>query len=321
MRTTVKFDQTIAATVERGLLQRPKRLPSWLFYNEKGDQLFQQIMKLPEYYLTRCEHEILDRYKEVLFSHFSPEGEIFNLVELGAGDATKTEILLRYFLKKGKLFWYSPVDISRSVLDQLKTRLTKNLPHLDIRPVHGTYEQALHDLRPDNVRKIVLFLGASIGNFTLTEAAAFMKKISGRLNPQDGLLIGFDLKKDPNIILSAYNDSQGITKQFNLNLLTRLNESLGANFDLSKFIHSPVYNPETGSARSYLVSTVDQYVHVEALERLVHFGPWETLHTEISQKYDLSMISAVLDETGLEIEDVYYDSNTMFCDVFIKKTG
>ncbi|HEY0769721.1 MAG TPA: L-histidine N(alpha)-methyltransferase, partial [Sphingobacteriaceae bacterium] len=240
-------DTELIEAVKNGLSKSPKSLPSWLLYDATGDELFQLIMRLPEYYPTRCEYEILSKHKEDFARYFIDKGQSFHLIELGAGDGTKTELLLDALQHAAAKFRYSPVDISDSVLEQLNKKLRVRYPELPIQPLHGSYEDAFRLLEPAT-RKVVLFLGANIGNMTLTQVNKFLTQTSTRLSRNDMMVIGFDLKKDPRIIQAAYDDKSGVTRQFNLNLLHRLNRSLGAQFILSEFEHYPTYNPETGTA-------------------------------------------------------------------------
>lgn len=314
----IKPNQAVAEAVEKGFGNTPKSLPSWLFYDETGDKLFQEIMRMPEYYPTCCEYDILQRYKDDLLKYFSRFTESFRLIELGAGDGLKTEILLKHFTVHQADFTYLPIDISANALDQLSLRLKTILPELRIHPVNKAYDEALKSLRDQTEKKIILFLGANIGNFTIPEASQFLKRMALPLSGDDMLMIGFDLKKDPRVIQEAYNDPRGLTQRFNLNLLARLNRELGAEFILGNFSHYPFYDPETGATKSYLISMKDQSVHIEALERSIHFNLWEPIQTEISQKYDVAMIEKILSSAGLQIIEFFYDSRQYFCDVLVK---
>lgn len=309
----------ILETVKAGLSKKPKRLPSWLFYDAEGDRLFQAIMQMPGYYLTSCEYEILNSYKDELARHFSGDGSFFHLIELGAGDGTKTEILLSNFTDKNMHSRYTPVDISETVLEQLRGRLQRSVPHIETTPLHASNEKALSEFAQTTERKVFMFLGASIGNFTPDEAASFVKKISAAMHAGDKLLIGFDLKKDPRLIQAAYDDPYGITKKFNLNLLARLNREAGAQFNLQSFDHYAFYDPETGTTKSYLTSLRDQNVFFESFGECIHFERWEFIHTEISQKYDLDMITTIADNAGLEIRRIFRDARGYFCDVLFTK--
>lgn len=309
----------VALAVEEGFKKTPKRLPSWMFYDETGDKLFQAIMHMPEYYLTKSEYEILETYKDKLLKHFIADGSSFDLVELGAGDGLKTEILLKHFSQQNTSFIYSPIDVSETALGLLGNRLSESLPDLTIRPVNSKYEQALIKLSQEEQRKVFLFMGANIGNFNTNEAIGFIKTIASSMRERDQILIGFDLKKDPRTILAAYDDAEGITRDFNLNLLTRLNRELDADFQPDQFQHYPFYNPETGMTKSYLVSLIDQEVRLNALDDTIHFNQWEVIHTEVSQKYDMTMIHQLAEQAGLKVTDIFYDAKNYFADVLLKK--
>lgn len=309
----------VAKAIEDGLSRKPKRLPSWLFYDKAGDKLFQSIMSMPEYYLTRCEYEILESNKDIFQKLFTDNSKPFNLIELGAGDGFKTELLLRHFSKNNVRFTYTPIDVSANVLKALQARLLKNIPNLDIRPNNNRYDDALKILERNELRNIFLFLGANVGNFTTSDAIQFGARISSVMKDHDQLLIGFDLKKDPRRIQAAYDDPHGITKDFNMNLLVRLNRELDADFKIDNFCHYPCYDPETGQNKSYLVSKIKQDVQVKSTDKLFHFEQWEVIHTEISQKYDREMINKFAAETGLQIVQYFHDSKHYFCDVLFTK--
>lgn len=316
--TDIQFAD-VAQAVEEGFSKQPKRLPSRLFYDETGDKIFQEIMRMPEYYLTACEYEILQMQKDKLLKYFYQSETQFNLVELGAGDGFKTEVLLKHFLKERTDFEFSPVDVSSNVLAQLSERLILTLPELAVKPINKNYFEAIDEMNDDEVRKVFLFLGANIGNMIASEASHFTRKIGNAMKKGDLLLIGFDLKKDPRLIQAAYDDAHGITRSFNLNLLVRLNRELGAQFQLDQFSHYPFYNPESGLASSYLISKLDQNVYFEACDKYVHFDRWEMIHTEVSQKYDLEMIESLARASGLTVVEVFYDCKHYFCDVLMRR--
>jgi dimethylhistidine N-methyltransferase len=244
----------VLTTVEEGLSREQKALPSWLFYDDNGDRIFQEIMHMPQYYLTDCEYEILQSNKPDILRRFQQRGA-FQLVELGAGDGLKTEILLKHFTAQHADFSYHPIDISPSVLEQLQNRLATSLPDLSVEPQQGEYNDALSKLNlSSDHRKVILFLGSNIGNFSADKAGDFLRLVQQSMHTNDLPLVGVDLKKDPRMIRSAYDDAAGITKRFNLNLLARLNAELGANFMLDQFDHYATYDPESGEARSNLIS-------------------------------------------------------------------
>ena len=304
-----------ARDVLEGLTSTPKFLSSRYFYDEKGDSIFQQIMAMPTYYLTDCEYEILETQKETILTLLGGTKVPFQLIELGAGDGTKTKILLDYFLQQKADFEYLPIDISDNALSLLEEDLQTNFPHLKVRPTQGEYFEALHHLtQRSEIKKVILFLGANIGNFNIEQALAFLNKMAQNLQKGDILLIGFDLKKKPATIIEAYNDKEGITRSFNLNLLERINRELGGNFNCDQFEHYPLYNPETGEMKSYLISTKEQEVHIEALGRQFHFDEWETIHVEVSQKFSLAQISSMAEKSGFRVVKNLFDSKRYFVD-------
>lgn len=313
------LNQAMADAVLQGLSSPVKTLPSWLFYDEEGDRIFQQIMRMAEYYPTRCEYDIIQQYKSDLLSAFRADAKSFHLIELGAGDGLKTEILLQHMSESGADFTYCPVDISSNALTSLTERLTSRMPELRINPLHKSYDEALTSLRNTDEKKVILFMGANIGNFTLGEAVHFLRRLAVPMRRNDLMLIGFDLKKDPRIILEAYDDPHGYTAAFNLNLLARLNRDLGANFEIGNFTHYPSYDPVTGAMKSFLVSLTNHEVHFEALEKTFQFHEWEPLQTEVSQKYDVAMIEKMMSITGLKIERFFSDPDHYFSDVLVRR--
>ncbi len=302
-----------ARDVLEGLSRTPKKLSSKYFYDERGDKLFQQIMRMPEYYLTDCELEIFESRKEAVLQAIGLDH--FQLLELGAGDGMKTKVLLRHFLERGVDFQYQPVDISRNVLLELEESLQAELPGLRVKSLQGDYFKVLHELHGGSGKpKVVLFLGANIGNYTLEEARNFLTAIQAELNPGDLLLIGFDLKKNPDTILNAYNDPAGITAAFNLNLLRRMNRELGANFELQDFKHWETYNPANGETKSYLVSLKDQHVFIKELNRSFHFEAWEAIDVELSKKYSLSELESLAVQAGFTVQEHFFDKKRYFVD-------
>ena len=314
----ITYDQEVAGAVLKGLSSVPKTLPSWLFYDETGDRLFQEIMRMPEYYPTRCEYDILQQHKEALLKHFIERTRTFKLIELGAGDGLKTEILLKHFIAQGVDFTYLPIDISSHALEALSRRLNTAVPGLKMKTINKSYHEALKDLRGLDEKKIILFMGANIGNFTVQEASTFLSRLVVPLTAKDMMLVGFDLKKDPRIIQEAYDDPRGLTREFNLNILTRLNRELGADFVPSEFSHFPYYDPESGTTKSFLMSMKEQAVRIPSLDRTIHLDQWETIQTEVSQKYDIRMIEKLAALSGLRIVEIFYDNQKYFCDVLMR---
>ncbi len=313
-------ESVFAEAVYKGLTANPKRLPSRFIYDQKGDALFQQIMELPEYYLTRCETQILQTHKTEICAHFRGEGGPFHLVELGSGDGTKTEILLKHLSKQGAHFTYMPVDISANALQGLRLRLEKAVPELEIRPWQGTYFEMLSQIDAfSDARKVLLFLGSNLGNMMHEQACTFLSGLAGAMTPSDSLFIGFDQKKDPRVVLDAYNDPDGVTAAFNKNILHRINRELGADFDPGKFLHWQTYNPESGAAQSYLVARESMEVGIEALDLRVHFDPWETIHTELSQKYDDAVVDWLASRSGLQVVEAFADPRGYFKNYLFRK--
>ncbi len=311
------MNDTFAREILEGLTSTPKRLPSKYFYDKEGDRLFQEIMKLDEYYLTSCEHEILSASKDHIRRLFTEGGRPFNLVEFGAGDGYKTKILLRHFTEMEVDFEYVPIDISANVLDILENNLMKEIPGLSIRPIADDYFSALHNLRNGGVRNIILFLGSNIGNFPQERAFEFLSQVYGELKRDDLMLIGFDLKKEPETILAAYNDSKGVTREFNLNLLRRINRELGTDIRTEEFLHYPVYNPLTGTAKSYLVSRKAQKFEIRGQK--IELDAWEAIHMEVSQKFSRSDITRMASLTGFTDLENFTDKRGYFVDSVWKK--
>lgn len=313
------FKNQFEADVHHGLTSYPKSLDSKYFYDEQGDRLFQEIMDLPEYYLTRLEYQILDKNKDEIGKAFS-EGSAFDLIELGAGDGKKTKLLIDHFQQHDFNFRYFPVDISENILKQLSRSLQAEFPRLRVKPLAGTYQEVLQDLSSYQQRKkVILFLGSNVGNLPRKDAVGFLKKISAAMAKEDLLFIGFDQKKDPQKILDAYNDPKGTTAAFNQNILTRINRELVADFDPEAFLHWPLYDPETGVVKSFLVSTKAQKIRINSLDLEVHFKEWESIHTEISQKYDQLHVEGLAKEAALEISGHFSDENAYFKNYLFKK--
>ncbi len=296
-----------------GLSSKPKRLSSKYFYDKKGDQLFQQIMRCSEYYLTRCELDIFQHQTDQLASLITDgQSAPFDLIELGAGDGTKTRYLLSELINREAYFTYMPIDISGNILSELEQNLS-DLNGLNIHPLEGEYLDMLYEAATISAnRKVVLFLGSNIGNMDMVEARRFCLNVRNMLQPGDLFLIGFDLKKNPQTILSAYNDKDGITRDFNLNLLQRINNELDADFDLSQFIHYPTYDPHSGACKSYLVSTSQQTVRIG--DAVISFAEGEWIFTEISQKYSLPEIRTLAAHSGFAVVENLTDKKRWFVD-------
>ncbi len=299
--------------VLNGLQNAPKKLSSKYFYDKIGDHLFQQIMAMPSYYLTRCELDIFKNKTDELIDLLIPGNEPFDLIELGAGDAMKSTYLLEQLIRKGIDFTYMPIDISGNILSILHKKLSNQLPEMKITCLEGDYFEMLQKAASlSDRRKVVLFLGSNIGNMTPEEAEDFCLHLNSNLSPNDRVLVGFDLKKNPHIILEAYNDKEGITASFNLNLLTRINNELGGNFDVKQFQHYQTYDPVTGACRSFLISLISQDVMIDNTK--ISFEENELIDMEISQKFSPEKIRELGEKSGFTITGEIKDAKKWFVD-------
>jgi len=297
-----------------GLTENPKRLSSKYFYDANGDKLFQDLMNCEEYYPTKCELEIFSEKTAEICNAIIGDGDTFDLIELGAGDATKSAYLLKYLLEQQADFTYLPIDISDNVISYLNIALPVTLPGLQITGLNGEYFDMLKKAASiSNKRKVVMFLGSNVGNMPVKEAESFISELRNHLSPGDMLLIGIDLKKNPKTVLAAYNDKGGITKRFNLNLLERINRELNADFNINQFEHYPNYDPETGSCKSYLVSLVDQDVKINGMET-ISFLKDEYIFMEISQKFTVQQTDEMAEKAGFKAVNRFFDNKKWFID-------
>jgi len=307
------MDKQFLENVKSGLTSSPKFLSSKYFYDEAGDKLFQQIMALDEYYLTDCEYEIFTSHRATLLEHFVSVCDLFHLVEFGTGDALKTKVLLKYFLDQNVSFEYNPIDISASVLDKMLEDLNHSLPQLSVHPMNHEYFKAVEEMsHKSTCKKVILFLGSNIGNFSEKEADVFFGRLAEVLQPGDQLLTGFDLKKDPKVILAAYNDSKGVTREFNLNLLRRINRELHGDFEVGEFYHYPLYDPVNGAAKSFLISRKKQEVSIGTNPTIIKFDKDEPIFMEISQKYSTEDIENYAGRAGFRITGNFFDKRKFF---------
>jgi dimethylhistidine N-methyltransferase len=295
-----------ATDVVTGLLTNPRTLPCKYFYDERGAALFQKICELPEYYITRTEIDILDRNRAEIASQLGPNA---GLVGLGTGAGTKTRILIGALNKPAV---YIPVDISEKQLRESTALFREILPELEILPVCADYLQpvVLPLPRHKPERNIVYFPGSTIGNFEPHEAIEFLRRISNVCREAGGLLIGVDLKKDQQVLEAAYNDRAGVTAQFNLNLLERINRELGADFDVDKWRHRAIYNSAAGRIEMHLISDVDQFVHLD--EHRFHFRRAGKIVTEFSYKYSPDEFAALAAKAGFDFVRMWTDDAQLF---------
>ncbi len=300
-----------------GLSRPQKRIPCKHLYDDTGSMLFTRITELPEYYPTACEMEILLTHRKTL-GEIIPENRL-NIVELGAGDGQKTRVLVDYFLDRDRSFHYVPIDISQSAVECLSSDFLAAFPDLSITGIVSDYFIGLDWLAEQNhCTNVVLFLGSTIGNLTPEERQMFLSRLQACLNPGDYVLIGYDLKKDVDLVTRAYNDAEGVTAQFNLNLLARMNAELDARFDLEAFEYHSRWNEKAGAIQSFLVSRMDQTVPVGSLDREFSFTSNEPLHTESSYKFTVGGIEDEVRALGFEVVSHFFDHRRYFADSLLR---
>ena len=302
----------VAADVRAGLQATPKHLPPYLFYDDAGSRLYEKITLLPEYYLTRTERTILEKHADEIVLRASRGPGPLRIIELGAGSATKTELILRAAQRRQRTCVYVPVDVSRSAIDEAKDRLARTLPEVDVQPHVMPHFEAFQHLRRAGGPDLVLFIGSSIGNFDDEEAIDLLAGVHDALGRRASLLLGTDLRKSPDVLLRAYDDSAGVTAAFNMNLLERLNRELGGDFDLRAFRHLACWNEAASRIEMHLQSVVRQTVTLEALAMRVSFEAGETIHTESSVKYDLPRVTRLLTAAGFQLQETFYDADRRF---------
>jgi L-histidine Nalpha-methyltransferase len=295
--------------VIQGLTKTPKSLPAKYFYDHRGSQLFEQICELPEYYPTRTEALILRQYADEI-AQITGACE---LVELGSGSSTKTRLLLDTYQARKKTCKYVPIDVSESILKDSAIQLQKEYPALHIQGLIGTYEQAIAQLKPTSLpARMIFFLGSSMGNFTPQEYDIFLNQITDVLAPGDYFLLGIDLQKPKPILEAAYNDSQGVTAAFNLNMLEHLNWRFQGHFDTDLFSHQAIYNQKENQIEMYLHCQKSHVVHLESLDLRVTWKTGESILTEISRKFDLETVEKELDSKGLKPLQSFTDPQKWF---------
>lgn len=306
----------MAHAVRAGLACLPKRLPPWLFYDEAGSRLFDQITELPEYYLTRTERAILALHADEMIARAAEQTDghgRLRIAELGAGSAEKTRILLRAAVARQGNVLYEPVDVSATALLVAQARIEREIPAVRVRPLAMDYTNgfAFHPAGPDEHR-LVLYIGSSIGNFEPEEAAHLLQKVRAQLHPGDGMLLGVDLVKDEQTLVAAYDDAAGTTAAFNKNMLTRLNRDLCGNFDPDAFAHRAVWNPSRSRMEMHLKSRIAQRVRFAALDFDAAFDAGETIHTENSYKYRPGEAEQMLARAGFAAAGSWTDEQGWF---------
>jgi L-histidine Nalpha-methyltransferase len=302
----------IASSVYEGLLSSSKWLPSWLFYDSAGSRLFDEITRIPEYYLTRTERAILASRASEIIARAAGDHAL-RLVELGAGSADKTRLLLTAAVARQDTVFYEPVDVSASALVEAQMRIEDEIPGVLVCP---RVEDYTHDLELDSTlaseRRLVLYIGSSIGNFEPGEAMLLLERVRAALEPGDCMLLGVDLVKENSVLLPAYDDAAGVTAAFNRNVLVRLNRELDADFHPELFAHRAVWNPEKSRMEMHLVSEKNQTVWLPAIDLRVNFEAGESIHTENSYKYRVGDAEALLTKAGFRPEETWTDGHGWF---------
>ena len=311
-----QVDERVSAAVREGLTSRPKRLPAWLFYDEAGSRLFDAITELPEYYLTRTERGILMAHAAEMMAH-AAAGARLRVVELGAGSADKTRLLLKAATDLQGAVLYEPVDVSATALEGARQRIELEIAGVTVTPrvmdyTHGDGSR-LH-LGPVDCRerRLVVYIGSSIGNFEPHQAAKLLRRVRAGLRTGDSFLLGVDLAKEDSILLAAYDDAAGVTAAFNRNMLVRLNRELDAEFEPEAFAHCALWNEARSRIEMHLKSRGAQRVRVRALDLAVEFAAGESIHTENSYKYRPGQAEALLAEAGFRAEATWTDARGWF---------
>ncbi len=300
----------IGAEVYRGLTARPKTLSPWLFYDQEGSRLFEAITELPEYYLTRTEHAIFVRYADEIIG--AAADRELTVIELGAGTATKTGLLLEAAVRAQDSVDYLPIDVSESALAEAKQRIEAQIAGVRVDPRLSDYTEGIEEIPAPGKQRLVLYIGSSIGNFEPAAAVQVLREVRRRLSPGDSLLLGADRVKDRQVLLDAYDDKAGVTAAFNLNVLARINRELGANFNPRLFRHRARWNEEHSRIEMHLESLIAQHVEIPALEIEVKMARGETIHTENSYKFRDRDIAWMLERSGFAMTRSWSDECAWF---------
>lgn len=294
--------------VRRGLGGRPRALAPWLLYDGRGSRLFERITTLPEYYPTRTERAILVRYANAIVAAVPPRGaQPLRIIELGAGTAAKTGILLDAALRAHAGVHYRPLDVSAEALDAAGRTIQRLYPAVRVEPRVVNYIARPPRLEPFHGGTLVLYLGSSIANFPPEQARSILRNVSRQMGPEDAFLLGVDLVKDESTLVAAYDDRAGVTAAFNLNVLHRLNRELGADFDVEGFRHRAEWNAGQSRIEMHLESTRDQDASIPAAAMALHFVKGETIHTESSYKFTEESLRSLLRDSGLAISRQWKD--------------
>jgi dimethylhistidine N-methyltransferase len=302
----------IAVEVLNGLRERPKTLSPWLFYDEAGSRLFEEITELPEYYVTRTERQILAEHADEMVSA-AAGGRDLSIIELGAGTATKTGLLLNAAVRLQGSVTYHPIDVSETALEEARTRLEAELPEVTVEPIVADYTEGMRQNGAGRAgRRLVLYIGSSIGNFAPADAVEVLRGVRAQLSPGDCLLLGTDMVKDTNMLLAAYDDAAEVTARFNMNVLVRINRELDAEFNTQTFRHQARWNSQHSRIEMHLESLVAQRVAIRGLDMQVGFSMGETIHTENSYKFTDEGVMALLTRAGFRLRQQWSDAKKWF---------
>jgi L-histidine N-alpha-methyltransferase len=300
----------LGSEVFRGLTARPKTLCPWLFYDAEGSRLFEAITELDEYYVTRTEREIFSHNADAIVAA-AGSGPL-TMIELGAGTATKTGLLLQAAVRKQQQIDYHAVDVSASALDEAQQRIEREIPGVAVHAHVADYTDGLSSVENSGVRRMVLYIGSSIGNFEPADALNILRDVQAQLSPGDVLLLGVDMVKDREVLINAYDDASGVTAAFNKNVLTRINRELGANFNLRLFRHRARWNEEASRIEMHLESLIAQHVVIPALDIEVKLGRGETIHTENSYKFTGERVAELFERAGYGVLQSWTDPKSWF---------
>jgi dimethylhistidine N-methyltransferase len=302
----------IAVEVFTGLTGRPKTLSPWLFYDEAGSRLFEEITELPEYYVTRTERQILAENADEIVST-AAGGRDLSMIELGAGTATKTGLLLKAAVRLQERVTYYPIDVSQTALDEARSRLEAELPEVTVEPIVADYTEGMrHNSTAPTGRRLVLYIGSSIGNFSPADAVEVLRGVRAQLSSGDCLLLGTDMVKDARMLHAAYDDAAGVTARFNMNVLSRINRELEGSFNPQLFRHQARWNPIDSRIEMHLESLLAQKVAIRALDLEVRFLLGETIHTENSYKFTDESVLSLLTRAGFRLRQQWSDANKWF---------
>jgi len=303
----------VGSEVYTGLTSRPKTLSPWLFYDEEGSRLFEKITELPEYYLTRTERGIFSQHADAIIEAAAGNcSHALTMIELGAGTATKTGLLLEAAVRRQKKLDYLAIDVSGTPLIVAKERIEREIPGVTVTPRVADYTTGVADFPADGKRRIVLYIGSSIGNFEPAHAAKLLRDVRAHLSPGDRLLLGVDRVKERSVLVRAYDDQAGVTAAFNKNVLVRINRDLDGNFNPRLFRHRALWNQEQSRIEMHLESLIAQQVTIRALDLEVKFARGETIHTENSYKFTREGVVELLQHAGFALTQCWTDEREWF---------